>query len=322
MTSSSVEDRSGVETRGGQAGEKHHAASTPGPARHDAQALLLGPGAMLLSSVVFAMMGVLVKSVDREGVPAAESTFVRFAAGLALVGLLARSGVVRVTFQRRRLLLVRGLFGSVSAVLFFQSLGLTSLARATLLSYTYVIFSALFSAIWLRERLGPGSLLALAVAIGGIAMVTGARFTMVNSGDLVALLSGLLGGIAITSIRELRKTESASSIFAAFCAAGMVTSLLMSRGAWLIPRGSTLAALGGVALLATGGQLLMTAAYRYCSSALGGLLSLLTVVLAALAGFAFFHEAVTIRTAIGAALVLGPASYLTVAEARSPGPMD
>jgi drug/metabolite transporter (DMT)-like permease len=289
-------------------------------ARVDARTLLLGPGAMLLSSVLFAIMGVLVKLAARDGVPAAESTFVRFVAGLVTVWLLSRSGVVRIAFHRRGLLLVRGLFGSVSAVLFFQSLAHTTLARATLLGYTYVIFSAFFSAIWLRERLGAASLLALAGAMGGIMLITGARFTSVNAGDLIALLSGLLGGIAITSIRELRKTESAYAIFGAFCAAGILTSLLMAHDRWRALHGSTLLVLVGVALLATGGQLLMTAAYRHCSVALGGLLSLVTVVLAALTGLLFFAETVSLRTFLGTGLVLGAAAYLTVAEARSAGP--
>src|SRR5262249_55961749 len=129
--------------------------------------------------------------------------------------------------------------------------------------------------IWLREPLGPGALLALAGSIGGVTLITGAHWTMVNRGDLIALLSGLLGGIAITSIRELRKTESAYSIFAAFCAAGVVSSLLMIQGAWQFPRGGALPAVAGVAFVATAGQLLMTAGYRHCSVALGGLLSLL-----------------------------------------------
>lgn len=285
-------------------------------ARSSPRALLLGPGAMLLSTVLFAWMGVLVKIAARAGVPAAESTFVRFAAGLLTVVLLAQRGVIQLRFHRRGLLLVRGLFGSVSAVLFFYSVAHTTLARATLLCYTYVIFSAIFSAIWLREPLGPGALLALAGSIGGVTLITGARWTAVNHGDLIALLSGLLGGIAITSIRELRKTESAYSIFAAFCAAGVVTSLLMVHGVWRLPR-AALPALAGLALLATGGQLLMTAAYRHCSVALGGLLSLLTVVLAALTGFVFFAEPISLRTLLGTSLVLGSAAYLTVAEARS-----
>src|SRR5438876_8939935 len=76
--------------------------------RPDAWTLLLGPGAMLLSSLLFATMGVLVKTAARDDIPAAESTFVRFAAGLITVRLLARGGVIRVGFHRRTLLFVRG----------------------------------------------------------------------------------------------------------------------------------------------------------------------------------------------------------------------
>ena len=189
--------------------------SSPSPALKR-RVLLRGPGAMLLSALLFALMGALVKSAARDHVPAAETTFLRFAVGLATCVLLDRAGIIRLEFHRKGLLVVRGLFGGVSALLFFLAVAHTTLARATLLSNTFVIFSALFSALFLRERLRPGGMVALAVAVAGVAVVTGTRFSEVNPGDAVALLGGLLGGIAVTSIRELRKTESFYAIFASF----------------------------------------------------------------------------------------------------------
>jgi drug/metabolite transporter (DMT)-like permease len=200
--------------------------------------------------------------------------------------------------------------------LFFVSLEHTTLARATLLLYTYVLFSTLFSTLFLRERLPPGSVAALFVSLAGVALITGAGLRSVNRGDAAALLAGLFGGIAITSIRELRKTESAYSIFTVFCAFGVVTSALMSDEPWVLPRGTALAVLAGVGAAATAGQLLMTAAYRHCTAAEGGLLSLVSVVLAALAGLLCFGETMTLRTVAGAMLVLGAAAYLTLAEAN------
>jgi drug/metabolite transporter (DMT)-like permease len=61
----------------------------------------------------------------------------------------------------------------------------------------------------------------------------------------------------------------------------------------------------------------MTAAYRYCPVAVGGLLSLVTVVLAALIGVLLFHEPMRQETVAGAALILGAAAYLTITEASS-----
>ncbi len=276
---------------------------------------------MLLAALLFALLGALVKLAARGGVPAAEITFVRFGAGLATCLVLACAGVIRLQFRRWWLLTVRGLFGSVSALLFFLSVTQTSLGRATLLCYTYVIFSTLFSALVLQERLRLGSGMALAVAMAGVALVIQPRMTGVNHGDLIALLSGVLGGIAITSIRELRKTESAYAIFTVFCAFGVFTSLAMARQPWVAPHGPALLPLVGVALLATSGQLLMTAAYRHCSAALGGLLSLVTVVVASGIGLVFFGETIGLITVAGSALVLGAAAYLTISESVGGPPM-
>src|SRR5438034_298528 len=83
-------------------------------------------------------------------------------------------------------------------------------------------------------------------SVAGVALVTGARLAGMGRGDATGLLAGLMGGIAITSIRELRKTESAYAIFTVFCACGVVTSLLMTREPWVMPRGATLLALSGI----------------------------------------------------------------------------
>jgi drug/metabolite transporter (DMT)-like permease len=275
---------------------------------------------MILAAVLFAAMGPGVRIAAQGGVPPAESTFVRFATGLVVCLLLARAGVINLQVRRPALHIVRGLCGSVSALLFFVSVSQIPLAKATLLCFTHVIFSAIFGVFILRERLRPGAALALGTALAGVALVTGANLTGIGPGEATALLSGLLGGAAITSIRELRRTETAYSVFATFCIFGVLTSLAMplviASEPWSVPRGFTLLAVAAVAVLATAGQLLMTAAYRYCSVALGGLLSLLTVVLAAPLGLLFFDEGLTVTTMAGSVLVLGAAAYLTVAQAN------
>jgi drug/metabolite transporter (DMT)-like permease len=288
------------------------------PSRHSIlrSSAIRGPGAMLLSAVLFGAMGPAVRIAAQGGVPPAESTFVRFATGLAICLLLARAGAIDLQVRRPALHFVRGLCGSVSALLFFVAVSQIALAKATLLCFTHVIFSAFFGVLVLRERLGPGAALALGTAMVGVALVTGARLSGIGPGEASALLSGLLGGAAITSIRELRRTETAYSVFATFCIFGVLTSVLMASEPWVLPRGDALLALVAVAVLATAGQLLMTAAYRYCSVALGGLLSLLTVVLAAPLGLLFFDEGLTVKTLAGSVLVLGAAAYLTVAQAN------
>jgi drug/metabolite transporter (DMT)-like permease len=278
-----------------------------------------GPGAMLLAALLFAILGALVKVAARGGVPAAESIFVRFSAGLVTCLALSRAGLIRLEFRRPGLLMVRGLFGSVSALFFFLAVTSSSLGRGSLLCYTHVIFGALFSALLLRERLRPGALIALGVAVAGVVLVTRPGASGVNAGDLFGLLSGVTGAIAITAIRELRKTESAYAIFASYCVFGVVTGLAMAGGSWVVPRGSALLALAGVAAVATAGQLLMTSSYGYCSVALGGLLSLNTIVIAAAIGLVWFGERISPTTLAGSALVLGAAAYFTMLEA-APAP--
>jgi drug/metabolite transporter (DMT)-like permease len=70
----------------------------------------------------------------------------------------------------------------------------------------------------------------------------------------------MTGGAAVTSIRALRATDNAPTIFFAFAVGGLVVSAPYAFGAWPTSPGPWLAAIG-VGVVAFLAQLLMTEAY-------------------------------------------------------------
>jgi drug/metabolite transporter (DMT)-like permease len=226
--------------------------------RAGARWLLFGSG------VLFGLSAVLTKVATRGsgGMSGAQATTVRFALGLLfdVVLFVLRPGTFRPV--KRWLLVSRGLFGGLAALLYFVAIAMISPGEATLLNNTFPIWGVIVSFFVLHERPTVHLALALAVASAGVFLVMGgghATFHL-GRGQWIAILSAMLGGFAVTSIRALRATDNAPTIFFAFSLGALAVSAPFSGGVWPASPGPWLAA-AGVGVVAFGAQLLMTQAY-------------------------------------------------------------
>ena len=243
-------------------------APAPGlPGRVRARTLLFGAG------VLFGLSAVLAKLASRggatgdgHGAPAAMSggqvTLVRFLVGLLAVGTLfvVRPGTFRPV--RHGLLVSRGLFGGVAALLYFLSIALIPAGEATLLNNTFPIWAVLISFFLLGERPTFHLAVALLIASVGVFLVLGGgELTFgLGPGELLGITSAIFGGAAVTSIRALRATDNAPTIFFAMAVGGALVSIPFGFAPWPTDATPWLAA-GGVGLVAFLAQLLMTEAY-------------------------------------------------------------
>jgi S-adenosylmethionine uptake transporter len=288
-----------------------------------------GSGVLFLSAAFLTLMGVQVKALTAllpasQRIPDVEVTWARFAIGLVVMLVAAASGRMKLRTQRLGGLLARGVVGTVAIGLYFYAITHAPLGIGTLLSYTYLIFGPLFSALWLRERPSAPMILGLAIAAAGVALLAPAGHEPISSGVAAGLLSGVFSGMAVTAIRDLRRTEPAPLIFLSLSLVGTVVfgGFMLAgfagvsgiqrpvvphgNGAWLL--------LAGVGLTSVIGQLILTWGFRYVSTALGTLISVTAVPLSMLAGAALFHEHPTPRALFGAALVLTAGAVLSVLD--------
>jgi drug/metabolite transporter (DMT)-like permease len=230
---------------------------SPTPLRRRARALLF------LSAVSFGASAVLARVAAGWGaMNGGQVTLVRFAVGIGAVSavFVLRPGTFRPV--RYGLLASRGLFGGVAALLYFLSIQRISAGEATLLNNLFPIFAVLISLFLLDERPTIHLGFALAAASAGVFLVLGGgqvRFRM-GTGEMLGIASALLGGAAVTSIRALRATDNAPTIFLAFAVGGLLVSIPFGFAPWPGTPGPWLAALacGAVAFVA---QLCMTEAY-------------------------------------------------------------
>lgn len=274
-----------------------------------------GPAALMLGAVLFAAMAICVKYAARR-IPSGELVMFRFLFGLVTVRAMCRLGLAKVRHDRPALLMARGFTGAMAILLYFASIQHTTLVKASLLSNSYPVYAALFASLLLRERLTASTLAAFAVSAAGIWMVVDPDFSSVNRGDLFGVLSGAVAGLAIVTIRELRRTESAFTVFWYLCVFGTTMGAVSCFWSFAWPAPRDWGWILGTGAASTAGQLLITYGLRYTPAAEGSLISMSTVGYSGLFGWVVMGERLSARGLIGAALLLGGAAFTAIRQAQ------
>jgi drug/metabolite transporter (DMT)-like permease len=268
---------------------------------------------MAVSSVLFSAMSLLIpltRSVNTSLVASA-----RFVTGIVVILGLALAGFTRIKPVNRWWLIVRGLIGATSVYFFYRGITNLGLGKGTVLNYTYPVFAALLAPLMLKEKLSWDVVAAVLVSFVGIALVVNpGRLDGIGVEELLALLGGVLSGVAVVAIKKLRETDTPSVIYLAQCLFGLlvvgwptITSPFGFSGQiWLI--------LLGIGVLATAAQFAMTWAYKHVPATEGSLLGFLVPVLNVLLGVIVFGEKMRISTVAGSALVLICCGYVAFRE--------
>jgi drug/metabolite transporter (DMT)-like permease len=212
--------------------------------------------------VLFGLGAVLVRLATRGGMNGGQVTLVRFVVGIGgvLAIFAARPGTFRPV--NRWLLVSRAAFGAASALLYFLALERIPAGQATLLNNLFPIWAVLLSLFLLDERPTFHLGIALVIAVSGVFLVLGGDGLelRLGTGQILGLVSAITGGAAVTSMRRLRATDNAPTIFFAFALGGILAGLPFATGGWPSAPGAWLAA-AAVGVAALFAQLFMTEAY-------------------------------------------------------------
>ncbi|UCF42332.1 MAG: DMT family transporter [Planctomycetota bacterium] len=273
-----------------------------------AQHTTKGAALILLASVFFCIAGSLVKYGSYIG--AYRLAFFRFVIGMGLIATVALSGRVKLVFNNKKLLFLRGLAGGIAVFITLLSITKLGLGKGMVLISSYPIFAAVLSAVFLKERLRLLDIGAILTAIAGIYFIAyekqqGFSLMVFGKYELLAVFGAMIAGIAVTLIRKLHDTDDSLAIYFSQCAVGM----------WLVvgPAFSSEGTIGlngvfillGIGATVSVGQLLMTEGFKYVPVKTGTLLLMLDPVLCYTAGVVIFGEPLTLSRVLGALLVIG-----------------
>lgn len=260
---------------------------------------------LLMGEALLAVMGGMIKYLS-ETLSTEQIVFFRNAAGLVILApLVMQQGRKLLYTQVWHWHLMRGVVGVSAMYCYFWALGHMPLTEAFLVKLSSPFFMPVIGLLWLGERAGRYSLLAVAVGFAGVACIlrpNDSTFTLIA---LVALLGAFLAALAKVTIRRMSATESSQTIVFYF---GLIAAIISAPGAamnWQPVPNTMWGWILVLGLVATVGQLLLTRAYRIAPTGKVGVYAYSAVLYGAVMGWYFWDELPLWTTWLGAALIVG-----------------
>ncbi|MHB1313252.1 MAG: DMT family transporter [Gemmatimonadaceae bacterium] len=189
---------------------------------------------VLLAACGFGSISVLLVVGGRQGLTLAPAMAWRYGLAAPFLMLVAGRELRAVSPRRMAALVVIGGLGQVAiSATSLSALRWLDVATLGFLFYTYPAWVTLFSAVRGLERISGRKLMALALALGGIAVIVGAprASALPTPGVLLALGSAVLYALYIPLLHRLRGPLSAAAA-SAYVIAGAGAAFIIAA-AWL-----------------------------------------------------------------------------------------
>lgn len=263
-------------------------------------------GLRLVAVAVLATLTMAVKYTVEAGVAFPEVLFWRQVLTVPiLLGWLALRGQTgRVRTRRLPAHFRRAMMGAVGMAFTFGAPVLLPLAEATTLGFTTPIFAVIFSALLLKERVGPWRWTAVAVGFAGVLVIARPDGHLPLFGSLVGLGAGLMVALISIQIRDLTRTDEPLSIVFWFAALSTPVLALFLPFVATAHTPEQWALLCAVGVLGCVGQLFLTASLRYGQVASVIVMDYSALAWASFYGWAIWGDLPAGATWLGAPLIL------------------
>lgn len=274
-----------------------------------------GCALMLLSTLMFAGMHAAIRHTT-QFVPPVEVAFFRNLFGLLVIlPMLMRYGAVVFRTQRPMLHVQRAVLNVLSMLAFFIGLSMTPIARATALSFTAPLFTALLGVVFLGEVFRWRRWTAILVGFIGALVILRPGTQALDTGSLLIIASSLLWSIAVIDIKLLARTESSMTITAWVTVLLTFLTAVPAIMVWQTPPLEMWGWLVFIGVIGTLGQLVVTEALKLADTTALMPFDFMKLIWAALLGAFLFAERPDVYTWIGAGIVFGSSLYIAWREA-------
>ena len=259
---------------------------------------------MFLSVCAFSVMDIIVKW--SEDYPLGQVLFFRGFFGIVFYFFVIPSERRKNFYYTKRagLHFLRCIFGLIALVAIFTALRNLPLATVVSISFAAPIFTTIFSIFLLKEKVGFYRWLAVIVGFIGIIVITAPGFSSLNIYYLYPIIFCLGLSYVAIAIRQLSTSEPVWLISLYFSVAITLLSFLTIPYGWVMPSRNDLVILSLVGIFGGVANLWLSQSYKYSEVSLVTPLKYLALVFAIIFGYFIWGEVPTIKTLLGAALVI------------------
>ncbi len=259
---------------------------------------------MFISVCAFSLMDAIVKWSDAY--PVGQVLFFRgFCGMIPIFFLIPRERYFDFYKTKRPLLhFKRCLAGLIAIVAIFIALRKLPLATVVSISFAAPIFTTILSIFFLKEKVGLYRWLAVFVGFIGIIIISEPGFSSLNLYYLYPIIFCLGLSYVAIAIRQLSSTEPVWLIGFYFSFSIMIISFFSFYQGWILPNLKDLFLLSMVGILGGLANLWLTQSYKLSEVTLVTPLKYLALVFGIVFGYLFWDEIPTIKTLMGASLVI------------------
>lgn len=270
---------------------------------------------MVIASAAGAGMAVFVRLAATD-IHAFEIAFIRQAIGVVVLApWLAWAGRGLLRTRHPFLHLARAVAMTVSMFSYFLAVTMIPIAEATALAFTAPLFAALGAALWLGETIGPRRWLAVTAGLLGALVMLRPGFAAFESGQALALLAGVSGGIDYLLVKRLTATDRTGTVVVLLGLIALPLCLPAALPVWTAPTAEAWPWLLAVGVMATIGQGTVTYSLALGEASFVLPFNFTVLVFTAALGWLVFGERPDAWSALGAGLI-GLASVYLARGAR------
>jgi len=259
---------------------------------------------MFISVCAFSLMDVIVKWSDDY--PVGQVLFFRGFCGIIPILFLIPKERFFDFYKTERpaLHIKRCLAGLIAIVSIFVALRNLPLATVVSISFASPIFTTIFSIFLLNEKVGFYRWLAVFVGFIGIIIISEPGFSSLNIYYIYPIIFCLGLSYVAIAIRKLSSTEPVWLISFFFSFSILIFSFFSLYQKWIMPSLIDLILLSSIGILGGIANLWLSQSYKFSEVSLVSPLKYLALVFAIVFGYFIWDEIPTIKTLMGALLVI------------------
>ena len=280
---------------------KHALAST-----YNALNLRLTEGVkyMLISTLCFTVMQSLIKYLPVGRIPTIEQTFFRsFVTGIFCVFFMFKKQIA-FRIKNVRLILIRSIVGTMSMFAFFYVLPRMPLGTSVTIKYLSPVFTALFAAAMLNEKIKIRQWIYIIMAFVGVLLLKGFDNRVAFADLTIGLFSAVTAGLLFIILRQIGDDDHPFVVVFYFMFIASLISAVFMIPYWVTPSLEDSLVFAGVGFSGFVAQIYMTKALQekddtnYLAQ-----FKYLEAAFAIIVGFLWFGETYTYLSFLGIVLI-------------------